>query len=241
MVVHVYKTPEMVAKAAASVIAAQILEKPDTILGLATGSTPVGTYKQLIKLNEEGLLDFTDVATYNLDEYIGLDGSHDQSYRYFMNTNLFNHINIKPDNTHVPCGIGDDPEKNAADYDEMIAKAGGIDLQLLGIGHNGHIGFNEPDDEFTYATHVVSLTRSTIDANKIYFACEDDMPKSAITLGMKGILGAKTILLLALGEGKAKAVRDMVRGNMNPNCPASILGAHKNVIVIADEAAASLL
>ena len=241
MVVHVFKTPEELAKAAAMVFAAQIAKKPDTVLGLATGSTPVGTYKELIRLNQEGLIDFSEVRTYNLDEYIGLDGAHDQSYRYFMNDNLFNHINIKMENTHVPCGTGSDPWADAHAYDEAVKAAGGIDLQLLGIGHNGHIGFNEPNDKFIYGTNIVKLTRSTIDANKIYFPTEDDMPKEAISFGVGGIMNAKSVILLALGKGKAQAIRDTVMGEIDPKCPASILKAHPNTIIMVDEAAGSLL
>lgn len=241
MQIHVYKTPEMLAQAAAMVFAAQIAKKPDTVLGLATGSTPVATYRELIRLNREGLIDFSMVRTYNLDEYIGLDGAHDQSYRYFMNTNLFHHINIDMNNTHVPCGTGKDPQADAAAYDREVEAAGGIDLQLLGIGHNGHIGFNEPNDKFIYGTNIINLTRSTIDANKIYFATEDDMPKRAISFGVGGIMAARTVLLLALGKGKAKAIRDTVMGEIDPQCPASILKAHPNTIIMLDEGAASLL
>ena len=241
MQVHVFKTPEDLAKAAAMVFAAQIAKKPDTVLGLATGSTPVGTYKELIRLNQEGLVDFSEVRTYNLDEYIGLDGTHDQSYRYYMNDNLFNHVNIKMENTHVPCGTGEDPWADARAYDAAVEEAGGIDLQLLGIGHNGHIGFNEPNDKFIFGTNIVELTRSTIDANKIYFASEDEMPKKAISFGVGGIMKAKAVILLALGKGKAQAIRDTVYGEIDPKCPASILKAHPNCIIMVDEAAGSLL
>ena len=241
MRVLVYKNAEAVAKAAATLFAAQIEKKPDSVLGLATGSTPVQTYQELIKMNKEGMIDFSQVRTYNLDEYIGLDGTHDQSYRYFMNFNLFDHVNIDKANTHVPCGTGSDPWADAKAYDEMVASAGGIDIQLLGIGRNGHIGFNEPNTEFIYNTNIVNLTQSTIDANKIYFESEDAMPKKAITMGVGTIMAAKCVLLLATGSSKADAIAKTVKGNIDPQVPASILKAHHNAIIICDEAAAANL
>ena len=241
MVVHVFKTPEELAQAAAMVFAAQIAKKPDTVLGLATGSTPVGTYRELARLNRLGLIDFSEVRTYNLDEYIGLEPTHDQSYRYFMNDNLFNHINIKMENTHVPCGTGADHAADAKHYDEMIEAEGGIDVQVLGIGNNGHIGFNEPSGVFYKGTHVVDLTDSTIDANKRFFEHREDVPKQAITLGMGGIMSAKKVIMLAFGKGKADAVRAMVNGEIDPKCPASILQLHRNVTVLLDREAAAEL
>ena len=226
---------------AANIISAQVIMKPHAVLGLATGSTPVGAYKQLVEWYNKGDLDFANVTSVNLDEYKGLSPENDQSYRYFMNDNLFNHINIKMENTHVPCGTGADHWADARAYDEAVEAAGGIDLQLLGIGHNGHIGFNEPNDKFIYGTNIVKLTRSTIDANKIYFPTEDDMPKEAISFGIGGIMKAKAVILLALGKGKAQAIHDTVHGEIDPKCPASILKAHPNTIIMVDEAAGSML
>ena len=241
MQVFIYKNAEEIARAASMIFAAEILKKPDCVIGLATGSTPIPTYQQLIKLNREGVIDFSKVRSYNLDEYIGLPETHDQSYRYFMNDNLFNHINIDKANTQVPCGIGADHAADAAHYDEMIEAAGGIDIQVLGIGNNGHIGFNEPAEVFIRGTHVVDLTESTIDANKRFFANRDDVPRQAITLGMGGIMGAKKVIMLAFGKGKAEAVRDMIKGEIDPKMPASILQLHKDVTLLIDEEAASLL
>ena len=241
MQVFVYKNAEEVARAAATVFAAEIFKKPDCVLGLATGSTPVPLYKELARMNHEGLIDFSRVRTYNLDEYVGLDPAHVCSYRRFMNENLFDHINIDKANTHVPCGIGADHEADAKAYDAAVEAAGGIDLQLLGIGHNGHIGFNEPNDVFVYPTNVITLTQSTIDANARFFDSADDVPRQAISLGVGGIMNAKRVVLLATGEGKAKAIRDSIKGNIDPKVPASILRAHQNVQFVLDEGAASLL
>ena len=241
MQVFVYKNAEEVARAAATVFAAEIFKKPDCVLGLATGSTPVPLYKELARMNHEGLIDFSRVRTYNLDEYVGLDPAHVCSYRRFMNENLFDHINIDKANTHVPCGIGADHEADAKAYDAAVEAAGGIDLQLLGIGHNGHIGFNEPNDVFVDPTNVITLTQSTIDANARFFDSADDVPRQAISLGVGGIMNAKRVVLLATGEGKAKAIRDSIKGNIDPKVPASILRAHQNVQFFLDEGAASLL
>jgi len=241
MKICIFENAQEACVAGAQIIADVMKSQEKTVLGLATGSTPVPMYKDLIRRNAEGELDFTNVYSYNLDEYIGLDGTHDQSYRYFMNDNLFNHVNIKMENTHVPCGTGEDPWADARAYDAAVEEAGGIDLQLLGIGHNGHIGFNEPNDKFIFGTNIVELTRSTIDANKIYFASEDEMPKKAISFGVGGIMKAKAVILLALGKGKAQAIRDTVYGEIDPKCPASILKAHPNCIIMVDEAAGSLL
>ena len=241
MQVFVYKNAEEVARAAATVFAAEIFKKPDCVLGLATGSTPVPLYKELARMNHEGLIDFSRVRTYNLDEYVGLDPAHVCSYRRFMNENLFDHINIDKANTHVPCGIGADHEADAKAYDAAVEAAGGIDLQLLGIGHNGHIGFNETNDVFVYPTNVITLTQSTIDANARFFDSADDVPRQAISLGVGGIMNARRVVLLATGEGKAKAIRDSIKGNIDPKVPASILRAHQNVQFFLDEGAASLL
>lgn len=240
MQIHVYKTQALAAEAAATLIAAQILSKPDTVLGLPTGSSPVPTYCELIRMNREGVLDFSRVTTFNLDEYVGLNGDHPQSYRYFMNDKLFNHINIDLANTHVPCGTGD-VAANAIAYEADIAAAGGIDLQFMGIGRNGHIGFNEPADAYTDGTSVIELTESTIDANKRFFDSADDVPRSAISMGVGTIMRARKALLIATGADKAEAVRTLVKGDISPKLPASALRMHQNAVIILDEAAASLL
>ncbi|HIS02983.1 MAG TPA: glucosamine-6-phosphate deaminase [Candidatus Pullichristensenella avicola] len=241
MQVHIYETPELAAKAAAALIAAAILDKPNMVLGLPTGSSPVNTYKELARMNREGVVDFSRVITYNLDEYVGLEGTHEQSYRYFMNANLFDHVNIDKANTHVPCGVGDDPEKNARDYEAAIEKAGGIDLQFMGIGRNGHIGFNEPADAFPDATSIIDLTESTIEANKRFFASRDEVPRRAISMGVGTIMRARRTLLIATGADKAEAVRGMLQGPVTPRLPASALRFHQDCVIVLDKAAASLL
>ncbi|MFR8032792.1 MAG: glucosamine-6-phosphate deaminase [Lachnospiraceae bacterium] len=237
----IYKTKDYdaMSRKAASVIAAQMTLKTDSVLGLATGSTPVGTYKQLIQWYQEGILDFSDITSVNLDEYRGLSPESDQSYRYFMNHNLFDHVNIKKECTYVPDGLEADSETACRKYDEIIEHVGGIDLQILGLGHNGHIGFNEPGDIFEKTTHCVDLTESTIEANKRFFEKEEDVPRQAYTMGIQTIMKAKMILLLVSGEGKAQILRDVICGPVTPRVPASILQMHPNVIIIADEAALS--
>ena len=237
----VFKTPQEAAKACSMIFAATLYQKPDAVFGLATGSTPIELYKQLIALNHEGLVDFSRAKTFNLDEYVGLEGTHDQSYRYFMNQQLFDYINIDKANTHVPSGVGD-VAKNAAEYDRMIVEAGGIDLQLLGIGHNGHVGFNEPDASgFPWGTNVPQLTESTINANARLFESAADVPKKAISLGLGGIMAAKRIVLVATGAGKAEAVAGAINGPITTLNPASLLQLHGNVQFLLDEAAASML
>ncbi|MDO5408476.1 MAG: glucosamine-6-phosphate deaminase [Eubacteriales bacterium] len=225
---------------AANIIAAQVTLKPDCVLGLATGSSPLGTYKQLIDGYNNGDLDFSRVKSVNLDEYKGLTKDNDQSYFYFMYNNFFKHINIDVNNTNVPDGTELDSDKECARYNAVIESMGGVDLQLLGIGRNGHIGFNEPDEEFVKLTHCVDLQPSTIEANKRFFASADDVPKQAYTMGIQTIMNAKNILLIASGEDKAEAIRNAFFGPITPHCPASILQLHKSVYVVADEAALSL-
>lgn len=225
----------------ANIISAQVILKPDCVLGLATGSTPIGAYKQLVEWYEKGDLDFARVSTYNLDEYRGLPGDHDQSYRYFMDTNLFDHVNIDKSRTHVPDGMAEDYEASCAAYDAAVAAAGYPDLQLLGIGNNGHIGFNEPDDHFTCGCHVVNLTESTIQANRRFFDSEASVPRQAVSLGVGSILASRCILLLATGEDKAQAIHDTVCGDITSRTPASILKTHPNVILLLDRAAAGML
>ena len=222
---------------AANVIAAQVIMKPDCVLGLATGSTPVGAYQQLAKWQQQGDVTFKDVRTVNLDEYRGLPGTHDQSYRYFMNTSLFDHIDIDKANTYVPNGMAEDVDAECAAYDERIQEFGGIDLQLLGIGHDGHIGFNEPADHFSCGTNCVELTDMTIDANARFFANRDDVPRQALTMGMQAIMQAKAVLMVVSGADKAEIIRKSFCGPITPEVPASILQLHPNVTLVGDEAA----
>ncbi len=224
---------------AANLIGAQVIIKPNCILGLATGSSPIGTYKELIKRFEEGDIDFSQVQSVNLDEYKGLPRDNDQSYYYFMNHNLFDHINIDKANTHVPNGMESDAEKECANYEELIQALGGVDLQLLGLGHNGHIGFNEPSEEFDKVTHCVDLQESTIEANKRFFASADDVPRQAYTMGIGTIMRAKKIVVVVSGEDKAEIVKKAFFGSVTPSVPASILQMHPDVTVICDAAAYS--
>lgn len=241
MDIKIFKTKDEIGKAAADLITAQINRKADSILGLATGASPVCTYQYLIEDCKNGKVSFKKVRTFNLDEYCGIPRSDKNSYYTFMHENLFDHIDIIEENTHVPDGNAADVDAYCASYDEAIRNAGGIDIQVLGIGRNGHIGFNEPSDEFAKGTYKVKLTDSTIEANKIYFADASSVPKEAITMGVESILQAKSIILIAEGEAKAEAIRAMVKGEVSPACPASILQKHADVHVFLDEAAAALL
>ncbi len=226
---------------AAEIISGLVASKPDCVLGLATGSTPVATYQELVRRHKEQGLDFSKVRSVNLDEYAGLSPENEQSYRFFMRSNLFDSININQENTHVPCGLAEDLDAECERYEELISDMGGTDLQILGIGRNGHIGFNEPDDEFIVATHVTALDESTIEANKRFFASESDVPRKALTMGIGGIMSSKHILLLVSGADKAQCLKETLTGNVTPRIPASILRVHPNVTVIADEAALSML
>ncbi|MGN1315188.1 MAG: glucosamine-6-phosphate deaminase [Lachnospiraceae bacterium] len=233
------KDYEDMSRKAANIIAAQILLKPDSVLGLATGSTPVGTYRNLVEGYEKGDLDFSRVKSVNLDEYRGLPRENDQSYYYFMHDHLFKHVNINLENTHLPDGMQADSEKACMEYEAIIESVGGQDLQLLGLGHNGHIGFNEPCDEFEKLTHCVNLTESTIEANKRFFASADDVPRQAYTMGIGTIMKAKKILVVVSGADKARIVKEAFFGPVTPKVPASILQLHPDVTVVADEAALS--
>ena len=235
------KDYEAMSRRAAQVIAAEITHNPACVLGLATGSTPEGAYRYLVDWYQQGLISFQDVLSVNLDEYKGLEPSHDQSYRYFMQSNLFDHVDIVPENTRVPDGLAADPDAECARYDAYIRSLGYASLQLLGIGRNGHIGFNEPGDCFVKETHVVDLTESTIDANARFFASADDVPKQALSMGIGAIMGAKKVLLCASGEEKAEAIYNSVCGPITPKCPGSILQLHPNVVLVGDEAALSKL
>ena len=233
------KDYEAMSRRAAHVIAAEVIRRPDCVLGLATGSTPIGTYQQLTAWNQAGEFSFRQVRTVNLDEYKGLAPDHDQSYRYFMQHNLFDHVDVVPENTQVPDGLAADPAAECARYDAYIASLGYADLQLLGLGRNGHIGFNEPGDSFIKETHVVDLTQSTIDANARFFASADDVPRQALTMGIGCIMAARRVLVVASGADKADAVYNVVCGPIDPHCPGSILQLHPNVVLVADEAALS--
>lgn len=226
-------------RVAANIISAQVIMKPDCVLGLATGSTPIGTYEQLIRWYEKGDLDFAKVSSINLDEYKGLTAEDEQSYRYFMNTHLFDSINIDKRNTFVPDGTEPDSEKACKDYENIIRSHGGIDLQVLGMGHNGHIGFNEPGSAFDKETHCVKLTESTIAANARFFASMDDVPKEAYTMGIKTIMQAKKIVVIVSGEDKKDIVKKAFLGPITPEVPASVLQLHNDVILVGDESALS--
>ena len=235
----IYKAKDYkdMSRKAANIISAQVIMKPKCVLGLATGSTPIGTYDQLVEWYNKGDLDFSEVTTVNLDEYKGLPRTNDQSYYYFMHQHLFDRVNIDPERTNVPDGMEPDAEKECGRYEELIRSLGGVDLQLLGLGHNGHIGFNEPGEAFEKETHCVDLTESTIEANKRFFASADDVPKQAYTMGIKTIMQAKKILIVVNGENKADIVERAFFGPVTPEVPASILQLHNDVTLVGDEAA----
>lgn len=231
-------TPEKVAEMAAQRYVELLKEKPNAILGGATGSTPLLLYAELARLNKAGEVSFAQAKSFNLDEYVGLDGDHDQSYRYFMDKNLFEHIDIDMANTRVPSGIN---TEIAAEYDKEIEAAGGIDMQLLGIGNNGHIGFNEPGTAFGSITHVVELTESTREANARFFESIDEVPTHAVTMGIKTVMNARKVILIATGKAKAPIVKEFIQGPVTEEVPASVLQLHPNVEVFLDHEAASLL
>ena len=237
----IYKAKDYkdMSRKAANIISAQVIMKPNCVLGLATGSTPIGTYDQLVEWYNKGDLDFSEVTTVNLDEYKGLPRTNDQSYYYFMHQHLFDRVNINPEQTNVPNGMEPDAEKECGRYEELIRSVGGVDLQLLGLGHNGHIGFNEPGVAFEKETHCVDLTESTREANKRFFESADDVPKQAYTMGIKTIMQAKKILIVVNGEGKADIVERAFFGPVTPEVPASILQMHNDVTLVGDEAALS--
>lgn len=226
-------------RVAANMISAQVIMKPNCVLGLATGSSPIGTYQQLIKWYDKGDIDFSQVTSVNLDEYKGLSPENDQSYRYFMNNNFFNHININKNKTYVPDGLEPDSELACSNYNKVIQQVGGIDMQLLGIGHNGHIGFNEPGGSFEKETHCVDLAQSTIEANSRFFESYDEVPKQAYTMGIKSIMQAKKIIVVASGKDKADIIRKAFFGPVTPQVPASILQLHPDATLVADTAALS--
>lgn len=242
MQLFIEKDYSAMSKRAAQIFADEIRKKPDLVLGLATGSTPIGTYKELIRMHNEEGLDFSQVISFNLDEYYGLTPDNPQSYNYFMYDNLFNHINIQKENVHIPDGRASDIENYCKEYDNQIEKYGGIDLQLLGIGVNGHIGFNEPSDELIVGTHLTNLTEDTIKANSRFFDSPDQVPIKAITMGIGSIMKAKKIVLLANGKGKAEIMAKLLNNNfVTTKNPASLLMLHQDVTIIMDEEAASQL
>lgn len=235
MQIRTVPTYQEMSAIAAGLIAGILRANPGAVLGLATGSTPIGTYDELVRLHREEGLDFSRASSVNLDEYLGLDGTHPQSYRHFMNEHLFDRVNIDKARTAVPSGVAADPAAECARYDALIKSLGGQDVQLLGIGPDGHIGFNEPCDEFVGPTHVVDLDPSTIEANARFFASEADVPRRAVTMGMDAIMGAKSILLIAAGAGKKAILEAAVHGPVTPRVPASILQNHPNVTVLFAE------
>ena len=228
-------------RAAADIFAEVINSNKKCVLGLATGDTPIGTYERLVEDYEAGKLDFSGVTTVNLDEYYPITPDNEQSYRYFMNYHLFDKVNINKANTYVPDGQSKDVAKSCENYEKNIDFLGGIDIQVLGIGRNGHIGFNEPDAALIPFTHVTELTPNTIEANSRFFESEKDVPKQAITMGIQSIFKARKIVVLASGEGKAEAVKRMLGGNISTDCPASLLCLHPDVVIICDKDAAKML
>ncbi len=239
MDLFIAKNPEEASVKAAEIIRDVILAKEDAVLGLATGSTPIATYQKLVEMNKNGEISFKKIKTVNLDEYIGLKPDHDQSYRYFMDDNLFNHIDIDKNNTHVPSGISDDFEKETKEYEDLINSLGHQDVQVLGIGNNGHIAFNEPNDYLELYTHTEELTESTIEANKRFFESADDVPRRAISMGIGSIFKAKKIIILAFGKAKADAVKALADTRITTQIPATLLKLHPDVTLIVDEEAAS--
>lgn len=241
MNVCIYPNAELAAAAAAILIAGQVIDKPRSVLGLATGSTPLPIYRELIAMARRGALDLRQVTTYNLDEYMGLGPDHPCSYRRFMWENLFSQVDIPAGNIHIPDGLARDPAEECRRYDAAIAAAGQLDLQLLGIGANGHIGFNEPAERFTTHSYCVALSAQTLRDNRRFFEDGAPMPTHALTMGIGSIMQAKRIVLVATGAGKAQAVRGMIEGPVDPMLPASILQMHRHATVLLDAAAASAL
>ena len=241
MRIYLSEDYKAMSRRAANIISAQVITKPDSVLGLATGGTPVGAYQQLVEWYKKGDLSFAEIKTVNLDEYLGLSPHHEQSYRYFMQVNLFDHIDIKPENTHVLNGLAKDPQAECAAYNQLIRDLGGIDLQLLGMGHNGHIAFNEPGADFGLETHVVTLTDRTIDANTRFFESRDEVPRHALSMGIKNIMQARRILIVVSGEEKAETVCKAFAGPVTKDVPASVLQLHPDVTLVGDRAALSKL
>ncbi|MCL2406795.1 MAG: glucosamine-6-phosphate deaminase [Defluviitaleaceae bacterium] len=238
-VVNIPESIDEFNKTSARYMMEQVNKKPDSVMGFATGGTPVGAYRELIELYKSGRISFEMVKSFNLDEYYPIKKDNSQSYFRYMNENLFNHIDIKPENVHLPCGEAVDPNTECDAYEKKIIAAGGIDFQLLGIGTNGHIGFNEPDDKFPCKTHLVGLNQSTIDDNARFFDSRDEVPRKALTMGIKTIMSAKKILFIASGANKAAIIKEAFFGDITPHVPASVLQLHTSVIIVLDEAAAA--
>lgn len=231
------KDYQALSKKAAEILLEEVKKNENAFLGLATGSTPEGTYQEMVQAYKDGKVSFASVKTVNLDEYEGLEGTHEQSYRYFMNKHLFSHVDINPEQTFVPSGVAQDIQKELEQYEQRIRSAGGVDIQLLGLGHNGHIGFNEPDKVFSTVTHRVELNQRTLEANQRFFASYDEVPKFAYTQGIGTIMTAKKILLIVSGKDKREILHKALFGEVTPEVPASILQFHPNVVVVADEQA----
>ena len=241
MNVLIYESEEQIGIAAGNYMCGQVLQKPNSVLGLATGSTPLKPYSQMIELYKKGVVDFSKITTFNLDEYVNLDVNDKNSYHSFMHENLFDHINIPEENINFLDGNAEDPEEECRRYEEKIKAAGGIDIQLLGIGSNGHIAFNEPADCFQRWSHVVTLKESTVKDNSRFFKSIDEVPTQAVTMGIGSIMQAKKILIIAIGENKAKAIKQLIDGNVTPMCPASVLQFHTDVTLMLDKDAASMI
>lgn len=241
MKIIVTENYEEMSRVAADCFAEVLRSKPDCVLGLATGDTPIGLYQKLIAMYRQGTVDFSAATSVNLDEYYPITPDNDQSYRYFMNEQLFDHVNMDKARTYVPDGTAKDPDAFCRDYEAKLDALGGLDIQILGIGRNGHIGFNEPGDELIPFTHLTELTASTIEANARFFDSEEDVPKHALTMGVQSVFKARRILLLASGANKAEAVRAMINGNISTHCPASLLRLHPDVTLICDKDAYSLV
>ncbi|WP_353894161.1 glucosamine-6-phosphate deaminase [Proteinivorax hydrogeniformans] len=241
MRIIIEKDYNSLSKTASLLVASQTVLKPDSVLGLATGSTPLGMYNNLIEMYKRKEVDFSKVTTFNLDEYYGLSANHPQSYNTYMRENFFDHINIPPSQFYLPKGDTENVTSECYKYEEKIAQAGGIDFQVLGIGENGHIGFNEPDESLNVQTNLVDLTPQTIQANSRFFDSFEEVPKQAISIGIATIMKAKKILLLASGENKAEAIAQMTSGYVTTKVPASLLQTHQDVILLVDEKAGKLL
>ena len=235
---HVYESARAACEAAGVLIAAQVTRKGDSVLGLATGSTPIPAYEMLVQWYQRGVIDFDRVRTFNLDEYVGIDHKNPLSYHAFMQEHLFSKVNLRPENVHLPSGHS---AEAGLSYDNAIHAAGGIDIQLLGIGRNGHIGFNEPAKEFTFGTHVVTLTQNTIEANARFFRSADEVPRQAYTMGTHTIMSARKVLMIVSGKDKAEIIKKAFFGPVTPHVPASILQMHPNFVLVADEDALSLV
>lgn len=241
MRIIVVKSYQEMSKKAANMVASQVVLKPDSIIGLATGDTPLGMYSELVKMYEAGIVDFSETSTFNLDEYCGLTKDNPQSYHYYMTKNFFSHVNINNNRINIPDGMAENVEEECLNYDKRIKNTGGIDLQVLGIGRNGHIGFNEPDIKFESRTHLVNLDENTIVANSRFFNSIDEVPTKAISIGIKNIMHAEKIVLLANGIEKASAIYKTIKGKITPEVPASILQLHRDVVIMVDEEAASMI